>query len=121
MMALMNPVTAAGFPAAITGFINATINGIRLAFKDPARATDDVLAQMDGGSRELELERVRSVLRDNIVTSEVRRYGIGGITSERFDASLEQIAADFKFRHRPAQADVFDGAFLPPATSRRID
>ena len=118
---VVNPAFAAANPAAVTGFINATINGIRLALKDPARATDDVLAQMDGGSRELELERVRSVLRDNIVTPEVRRDGIGGVTSARFDASLEQIAADFKFRHRPTQADVFDGAFLPPATSRRIE
>ena len=118
---VVNPAFAAANAAAVTGFIKATINGIRLALKDPVLATDDVLAQMDGGSRALELERVRSVLRENIVTPEVRRDGIGGITSERFDASVEQIAADFKFRHRPTQAEVFDGAFLPPAPSRKID
>ena len=83
--------------------------------------TDDVLTQMDGGSRELELERVRTVLRDNIVTPEVRRDGIGGITRERFEKSLEQIAVDFKFRNRPALQDVFDDAFLPPPRSRKID
>jgi NitT/TauT family transport system substrate-binding protein len=118
---IVNPAFAAANPEAVTGFIRAIINGIRLALKDPARAVDDVLAQMDGGSRELELERVQAVLRENIVTPEVRRDGIGGITAERFDASVEQIAADFKFRNRPVQRDVFDGAFLPPATSRKID
>ena len=97
------------------------INGIRLAIKDPARATDDVLTQMDGGSRELEFERVRTVLRDNIATPEVKRDGLGSITRERFDLSIEQIAADFKFRNRPAQRDIFDDAFLPPAGSRKID
>ena len=99
----------------MSGFIRAVINGIRLAVKDPARAADDVLTQMDGGSRELELERVRTVLRDNIATPEVRRDGIGGITAERFETSLEQIAVDFKFRNRPALQDIFDDAFLPPA------
>jgi NitT/TauT family transport system substrate-binding protein len=118
---VVNPAFAAANPEAVTGFIRATINGVRLALEDPLRAVDDVLAQMDAGSRELELERIRAVLRDNIVTPEVRRNGIGDITSERFDASVEQIAADFKFRNRPAQRDVFDGAFLPPAQSRKID
>ena len=118
---VVNPAFAAANPEAVSGFIRAVINGIRLAVKDPARAADDVLTQMDGGSRELEFERVRTVLRDNIATPEVRRDGVGGITRERFDASIEQIAADFKFRNRPAMQDVFDDAFLPPAGSRKID
>jgi NitT/TauT family transport system substrate-binding protein len=80
-----------------------------------------VLTQMDGGSRELELERVRTVLRDNIATGEVRRDGIGTASAERFEKSLEQIALDFKFRNKPALQDVFDNAFLPPAGSRKID
>ena len=76
---------------------------------------------MDGGSRELELERVRTVLRDNIVTPEVRRDGIGGITSR----ALRYVAGADRRRLQVPQApglpDVFDDAFLPPATSRRID
>jgi NitT/TauT family transport system substrate-binding protein len=118
---VVNPAFAAANPEAVAGFLRAVVNGIKLANQDPARATDDVLAQMDGGSRELEFERVRTVLRDNIVTPEVKRDGLGGITRERFDASLEQIAVDYKFRNRPALQDVFDDAFLPDATSRKID
>src|SRR5436853_424018 len=76
---------------------------------------------MDGGSRELEFERIRTVLRENIVTVDVKRDGLGGITRERFDTSLEQIAADYKFRQHPAPQDIFDDAFLPPPTSRKID
>jgi NitT/TauT family transport system substrate-binding protein len=118
---VVNPAYAAANPEAVAGFIRAVFNGIKIAEKDPARATEDVLTLMDGGSRELELERVRAVLRDNIVTPEVKRDGLGGITRERFDASIEQIAADYKFRNRPALQDVFDDAFLPPVTSRKID
>jgi NitT/TauT family transport system substrate-binding protein len=118
---VVNPAFAAANPDAVSAFIRAVINGIKLAAKDPARATDDVLAQMDAGSRELEFERIRTVLRENIVTPDVKRDGLGGITRERFDASLDQIAADFKFRQRPALKDVFNDAFLPPATSRKVD
>jgi NitT/TauT family transport system substrate-binding protein len=118
---VVNPAFAAANPDAVSGFIRAVINATRLAVKDPARATDDVLTQMDGGSRELELERVRTVLRENIATPEVRRDGIGAASAERFEKSLEQIALDFKFRNKPAVQDIFDGAFLPPEGSRKID
>jgi NitT/TauT family transport system substrate-binding protein len=118
---VVNPAFAAENPDAVAAFVRAIVNGIKVAVKDPARATDDVLTQMDGGSRELELERVRTVLQENIATPEARRDGLGGITRERFDISIEQIAAGFKFRNRPAQQDVFDEAFLPPVTSRKID
>lgn len=118
---VVNPAFAAANPEAVSAFIRAVINGVRLAVKDPARATDDVLTQMDGGSRELESERVRTVLHDNIVTPEVKRDGIGGVAPERFATSLDQIAGDYKFRQRPALKDVFDDAFLPPSGSRKID
>lgn len=118
---VVNPAFAAANPEAVSGFIRAVINGIRLAHQDPARATDDVLTQMDGGSRELEYERVRTVLRDQIVTNEVKQSGLGTVSAERFEQSLDQISADFKFRHKPTLQDVFDGAFLPPEGSRKID
>ena len=121
MALVVNPAFATGNPEGVSAFIRAVINATRVAYKDPARATDDVLTQMDGGSRELELERVRTVLRDNIVTNEVKRHGIGGVTADRFGKSVDQIAADFKFRNRPALQDIFDGAFLPDEGSRKID
>ena len=68
---------------------------------------------MDGGSRDLELERLRAVIRDNILTDEVKRNGIGGIDPARFERSIDQIAEDFKFQKRPPAADIFDNSFLP--------
>jgi NitT/TauT family transport system substrate-binding protein len=121
MALVVNPAFAAQNGDAVSAFIRAIINATRIAYKDPAKATEDVLTQMDGGSRDLEFERVRTVLRDNIVTNEVKRDGIGAVTAERFDKSLDQIAFDYKFRQRPALKDVFDDAFLPEQGSRKID
>jgi NitT/TauT family transport system substrate-binding protein len=118
---IVNPRLAATRPDAVKGFLRAVIGGTHLAIKDPGRAADEVVSRMDGGSRELELERLRTVIRDNILTGEVRRNGIGGIDPARLDRSIDQLAEDFKFHKRPSVADIFDDSFLPPLGGRLIN
>jgi len=118
---IVNPKFAAEHPDAVKAFVRASIAGLRLTIKDPARAIDDVLAQMSNGSHDLELERLRAVLKDNIVTGDVRKNGLGGIDDARFAAGLSQIAEDREFRKRPLPADIFDDTFLPPPDARGID
>ena len=118
---IVNPAFAAAKPEAVKGFLRAVIAGTRLAIKDPARAVDDVLTRMEGGSRELELARLRAVITDNILTDEVKRNGIGGIDPARFDRSVDQLAEDVKFRAKPALADIFDDSFLPASGGRLIN
>ncbi|MFX8770592.1 hypothetical protein ABTM91_20715, partial [Acinetobacter baumannii] len=72
-------------------------------------------------SRELELERLRAVLQDNIVTDEVKRNGLGGIEDSRFDAGVAQIADTFEVRKRPSAGDIFDSTFLPPVSARKLN
>ena len=118
---IVNPKFAADNPDAVKAFIRATIAGLRLAVHDPARAIDDVLAQMSNGSRDIELERLRTVLRDNIITDEVKQNGLGGIDDTRFAAGISQIAEDHDFRKRPQPGDIFDDSFLPPLSARKIN
>ena len=117
---IVNPEFATNKPEAVKAFVRAVIAGLRLTIKSPERAVDDVLAQMDNGSREVELERLQAVLSDNILTNEVKHSGIGGIDPARFERSLDQIAEDFKFRNRPTATDIFNDSFLPPADDRKI-
>ena len=49
---IVNPAFAAGKPEAVKGFVRAVIAGTQLAIKEPARAADEVVSRMDGGSRE---------------------------------------------------------------------
>jgi len=118
---IVNPAFAAAKLEAVKGFLRAVITGTHLAIMDPARAADEVVSRMDGGSRELELERLRSVIGDNILTGEVRRDGIGGVDPARLERSIAEIAEDFKFGKRPSAADIFDGAFLPSLEGRLIN
>jgi NitT/TauT family transport system substrate-binding protein len=118
---IVNPAFALRKPEAVKGFLRAVIAGTRLAIADPARAVDDVLTLMEGGSHDLELARLRAVVRDNILTDEVKRSGIGGIDPARFARSVDQLAEDVKFRAKPAVTDIFDDSFLPESRSRLIN
>jgi NitT/TauT family transport system substrate-binding protein len=118
---IVNPAFAAARPEAVKGFVRAVIAGTRLAIKDPGRAADEVVSRMDGGSRELELERLRSVISDNILTAEVKRDGIGGIDPARLERSIDQIGEDFKFGKRPSATAIFDDTFLPPVADRLVN
>jgi NitT/TauT family transport system substrate-binding protein len=75
---------------------------------------------MNGGSRELERERLRALIHTSILTAEVKRNGFGAIDEARFNVALDQIAVDFKFRKRPSASDIFDDAFLPPLDERQV-
>src|SRR5712672_4199719 len=80
---IVNPAFAAAKPDAVKGFLRAVIAGTQIAIKEPERAVDEVLTQMEGGTRDLELARLRAVIGDNILTEEVKRSGVGGIDPAR--------------------------------------
>ena len=118
---IVNPALAAARPEAVKGLVRALIGGLHLTVKDPARAVTEIVNRMEGGSRELEQERLQFILRDNILTAEVRRNGLGGIDPARFERSIDQAAEDFKFQKRPQAADIFDDQYLPPLNGRLIN
>ncbi|HEY2248815.1 MAG TPA: ABC transporter substrate-binding protein [Bradyrhizobium sp.] len=118
---IVSPAFATSKPEAVKGFVRAVISGTHAAIGDPVRAADDVVGRMEGGSRELELARLRTVISDNILTGEVRHNGLGGVDPARFERSIGQIAEDFKFHKRPTAADIFDDSFLPPVGGRLIN
>jgi NitT/TauT family transport system substrate-binding protein len=118
---IVNPAFAAAKPDAVKGFVRAVIGGLSVTIKEPERAIEQVISRMDGGARDLELERLRLMLRENVLTPEVRRSGLGGIDAARFDKSIDQLAEDIKFQKRPTPADIFDDSFLPPLNGRLIN
>jgi NitT/TauT family transport system substrate-binding protein len=118
---IVNPALAAAKPEVVKGFLRAVIGGTNFAIKEPGRAANEVVSRMDGGLRDLELERLRTMIRDNVLTGEVKRNGIGGIDPARFERSMDQLAEDIKFQKRPSASDIFDGQFLPPLNGRLIN
>jgi NitT/TauT family transport system substrate-binding protein len=118
---IANPEFAAKRPEAVKGFVRAVIAGTNLTIRDEGHAVDQVLTRMEEGSRELELERLHAVVRDNILTDEVNRNGLGGIDPARLEHAINQVGEGFHFEKHPTAADIFDDRFLPPRADRLIN
>ncbi len=118
---IVNGKLASEKPEAIAGFLRALVKGLKETIKDPMPAVDALLKRDDLGGRGIELERVRMLLRDNILTPEVHANGLGGIDQARFNTAINQIALGYAFRAKPKASDIFDPGFLPSAEARKID
>ena len=102
------------------GFLRGFLKGLRDTIKNPTAAIDSVLKRSEGARKEIELERLRIALRDNILTPEVKAQGFGGVEPARFERAIDQIALVHKFKTRPRTEDVFDASFLPPLADRKV-
>jgi len=118
---IVNPAFAAAKPDVVKAFVRATIAGTNFSIRNPQAAVGDVVSRMDGGLRDLELERLNAVISDNILTGEVRRNGLGGVDPARLERSIDQVGEDFKFHKRPTASEIFDDSFLPPVGGRLIN
>ena len=119
---IVNPEFAEANPEAVTGFIRATIRGLRDAIADPAAGAAAVVAHNDVVTADVEEERLVLSLEGNFINDEVRAQGFGGIDPERFDRGIEQIALSYEFQNAPpAAGDIFDSSYLPPVEERMFE
>jgi NitT/TauT family transport system substrate-binding protein len=119
---MVNPKFAAAHPDAVKGFLRAFVKGLRETVKSPATAVESVLKRNDVARKDVEVERLRMAIRDNIVTPEVKANGFGGIDSTRFARAIDQIALTYKFKAaKPKPEDIFDASYLPPAADRKAN
>ncbi len=118
---MVGPKFAAENPDAVRGFLRAYLKGLKETVKDPARAVESVLARNDAAKKEVELERLRMAIRDNIITPEVKANGYGAVDPEHLERAIDQIAATYEFRSKPKATDAFDASFLPSAAEREVN
>jgi NitT/TauT family transport system substrate-binding protein len=117
---IVNARFAAEKPDAVRGFLDALLRGLRETIRRPADAVESIVKRDDGAKTEVELERLRMAIRDNIITPEVRANGFGAVEDSRLAESIEQIALVHTFKQKPKPEEVFDAAFLPPAGERKV-
>ena len=118
---IVNSKFAAEKPDAVEAFLRAFQKGLKETIKNPSAAVDSLLKRDDAGKKEVELERLRMAIKDNIVTPEVRANGLGVIDGARLTEAINQIALTYAFRAKPKASDVFDPAFLPAAADRKLN
>jgi NitT/TauT family transport system substrate-binding protein len=117
---IINPKFAAEKPEAVRVFLHAFLRGLKDIVRRPAEAVESVMRRDDTVKKEVELERLRMAIRDNIVTPEVRANGYGAVDLVRLAESIDQIGLVYTFKTKPKAEDIFDASFLPPAHERKV-
>jgi NitT/TauT family transport system substrate-binding protein len=118
---IVNSKLAAERPEAVSAFLRASLHGLRDAIRNPGSAVDTLLKRDEGLKKEVEVERLRMAIRDNLVTPEVRANGFGAIDNARLEESINQLAMTYNFKARPKPEVIFDPSFLPPLADRRAN
>ncbi|MDB5601224.1 MAG: transporter substrate-binding protein [Xanthobacteraceae bacterium] len=118
---LVNPKFASEKPEVVKAFLRAFNKALKDTAKDPADAITSVLKRNEVAKKDVELDRLQIALRDNIITSEVKANGLGGVDMGRLAQAIDQIGLTYQFKgEKPKPVDVFDSSFLPSAADRKI-
>lgn len=118
---IVNPAFADAHPDAVRGFLRAYLRGLKKTIAAPANALGYVLERTDAGRKNLELDRLNMVIRENIITPEVKANGYGAIDAERFARGIDQLAQSHAFKQKPKPDEIFDASFLPPESERKVN
>jgi NitT/TauT family transport system substrate-binding protein len=117
---MVSPGFAQQKPEAVRAFLRAVAAALKDTVRDPARAIEAVLRRNANLNGEIELDRLRMAIRDNIVTPAVKVNGFGSIDPDRFATAIEQVALAYRFKAKDKAAATFDSSFLPAHSERSL-
>lgn len=109
-----------GNPAVVKGFVAAVAKGWRDALANPQSAITALKKQSPLVDEALELEKLRWLIKNQIVTAESRADGLGGVRKDRIEKSVVVLSKAFQLPGTPTAADIITDAFLPAADVRKV-
>ena len=102
-------------------FLAALNVGFKATLKDPKAAIVHVKAAEPLSNEATELKRLQLAISANMINDEVKKLGLLGIDPARMQRAIEQVVTSFEHGSKPTVAQVFNGAYLPPAAERKLD
>ena len=115
---MVSPKFAAEKPEAVRGLLRAITKGVKDTLANPELGAQLVIKRNDVAKVEVELERLKMTLDQNVMTPWVKANGFGGIDKERWARALDQIALTFTFKDKAKAGDAFTDVFLPASAER---
>jgi NitT/TauT family transport system substrate-binding protein len=100
-------------------FLKASAKGWQDAVVDPKAAVAALKQRSSLINEVLETEKLAWLIKNQIVTAESKADGVGNVRAERFAKSVVTVAGAFQLP-TIAPADVFDAAYLPEASVRKL-
>jgi len=107
--------------ATVRKFLAALNVEFKAALKDPKTAITHIKAAEPLSNEATELKRLQLAISANMVNDEVKRNGLLTIDPARMQRAIDQVVVSFELAGKPTVAQVFNGAYLPPAADRKLD
>lgn len=117
---MVSPKFMAEKPEAVRGLLRAITRSVKDTIANPDLGAQLVIKRNDVAKLEVELERLKMTLEQNVVTPWVKANGFGGIDKARWDRALDQIGLTFTFKDRAKAGDAFVDSFLPAPADRKL-
>jgi NitT/TauT family transport system substrate-binding protein len=108
-------------PEAVKGFLRATMKGVKDMARDPETAVKAAIAYEPLLNPDIERDRLRVAMECCIVTPTVRKDGFGDVNQERLRNIISLITEAYKLPREPKLEEVFDPAYLPSLSDRKIN
>ena len=107
-------------PEAIAKFIK-TVNRAMKEVIAEAEKTADYLKQRDPlVNKSLEIQKLKIIIGDSMLTEEVRRIGLGAVDKTRLEKTIQLVVTAFNLPRTPLPDEIFTDKFLPPKEERTI-
>ena len=105
-------------PNAVKGLLKAINRAINDTLANPEAAMDAVIKREPLVKREIEKERLIATLKEEMGAPEIARIGLGDVTDERLDKTINVVVEANALPRKPAKDEIFSRAFLPPRADR---
>lgn len=117
---MVSPKFLAEKPEAVRGLLRAITRGIKDTIANPELGGQLVMRRNEIARLDVEIERLRMLLEQNVMTPWVKANGLGGIDAARWQRALDQIALTFHFKDREKAGAAFTDSYLPPPADRKL-
>ena len=117
---VINPESAAAKGDVVKAFLRAFLNALKSTVRAPGAAVSSVVRRDAALNSEVERKRLELAIEQNIRTPEVAALGYGAVDMARLNESIGQLGFAHGFKTKFGAEDIFDPAFLPRASERRV-
>ncbi len=107
-------------PDVVKRFVAVTARAWQAAIADPGAAIAALKEHAPLIDAALEEEKLRWLIKNQLMTAESRQDGLGSVRPERLAATMATVAKTLGFPVTPTPQDVFDAAFLPAMNLRML-
>lgn len=117
---MVSPKFLAEKPEAVRGLLRAIARSIKDTIANPELGGQLVIKRNDIARLDVETERLKMAIEQNVMTPWAKANGFGGIDDARWRRALDQIALTFQFKDKEKAGAAFTDSYLPPVAERRF-